>query len=282
MQDWIIRPQIRNVPGIAGVDAIGGYTKQYVVQPDPGRLIALGLSFSDLATAIERNNVSTGAGYVERGGEGTVVRSGGRVTTVSELEQVVVTTREGTPILLRDVARVTIGQAPRTGSASGNGQEMVVGTALMLIGENSRTVAAAVHAKVDELKRTLPIGIEATVVLDRGILVDATIKTVAKNLSEGALLVVVILFLMLGNIRAAIITAMVIPITMLLTSFGMVRGGISANLMSLGALDFGLIVDGAVIITENSLRHLSERQHEKGRLLTLSERRRRSRTAPRR
>jgi len=272
VQDWIIRPLIRNVPGVAGVDAIGGYTKQYVVQPDPARLIALGLGFSDLATAIERNNVSTGAGYVERGGEGLVVRSGGRVTGVAELEGIVVAAREGVPILLRDVGRVTIGQAPRTGSASGNGQEMVVGTALMLLGENSRTVAAAVHAKVDELRRALPRGIEAVAVLDRGILVDATIHTVAKNLGEGALLVVVILFLMLGNIRAAIITALVIPVTMLMTAFGMVRGGISANLMSLGALDFGLIVDGAVIITENSLRHLSERQHEKGRLLTLEER----------
>ncbi|WP_338665938.1 CusA/CzcA family heavy metal efflux RND transporter [Pararoseomonas sp. SCSIO 73927] len=272
VQDWIIRPQVRNVPGIAGVDAIGGYTKQYVVQPDPARLIGLGLSFADLSTAIERNNVSTGAGYVERGGEGLVVRSGGRVTSVAELEGIVVATREGVPILLRDVGRVTIGQAPRTGSASGNGQEMVVGTALMLIRENSRIVAEAVHAKVDELRRTLPRGVEAVVVLDRGVLVDATITTVAKNLGEGALLVVVILFLMLGNIRAAIITAMVIPVTMLLTSFGMVRGGISANLMSLGALDFGLIVDGAVIITENSLRHLAERQHERGRLLTLEER----------
>ena len=272
VQDWIIRPQVRNVRGIAGVDAIGGYTKQYVVQPDPARLVGLGLSFADLTTAIERNNVSVGAGYVERGGEGLVVRSGGRVTGIAELEQVVVATREGVPIMLRDVARVTIGQAQRTGSASGNGQEMVVGTALMLIRENSRTVAEAVHAKIDEIGRTLPRGIEATTVLDRGILVDATIHTVAKNLGEGALLVVVILFLMLGNIRAAIITALVIPVTMLLTAFGMVRGGISANLMSLGALDFGLIVDGAVIITENSLRHLAERQHEKGRLLTLEER----------
>ena len=272
VQDWIIRPQVRNVPGIAGVDAIGGYTKQYVIQPDPARLIGLGLSFADLSTAIERNNVSTGAGYVERGGEGLVVRSGGRVTGFAELEQVVVATREGVPILLRDVARVVVGQAPRTGSASGNGQEMVVGTALMLIRENSRIVAEAVHAKLNELARTLPRGVEAVVVLDRGILVDATIRTVAKNLGEGALLVVVILFLMLGNFRAAIITALVIPVTMLLTAFGMVRGGISANLMSLGALDFGLIVDGAVIITENSLRHLAERQHEKGRLLTLEER----------
>ncbi|WP_424138127.1 efflux RND transporter permease subunit [Roseomonas chloroacetimidivorans] len=272
VQDWIIRPQLRNVPGIAGVDAIGGYTKQYVVQPDTARLIGLGLSFSDLTSAVERNNVSTGAGYVERGGEGLVVRSGGRVTSVAELEQVVVATREGVPILLRDVARVTTGQAPRTGSASGNGQEMVVGTALMLVGENSRTVAAAVHKRVDDLKRILPRGIEAAVVLDRGILVDSTIHTVAKNLGEGALLVVAILFLMLGNIRAAVITALAIPVTMLLTAFGMVRGGISANLMSLGALDFGLIVDGAVIITENSLRHLAERQHEKGRGLTLEER----------
>ena len=272
VQDWIIRPQVRNVRGIAGVDAIGGYTKQYVVQPDPARLIGLGLSFADLSTAIERNNVSVGAGYIERGGEGLVVRSGGRVTSIPELEQVVVATREGVPIMLRDVARVTIGQAQRTGSASGNGQEMVVGTALMLIRENSRIVAEAVHAKVDEIGRTLPRGIEATTVLDRGVLVDATIHTVAKNLGEGALLVVVILFLMLGNIRAALITALVIPVTMLLTAFGMVRGGISANLMSLGALDFGLVVDGAVIITENSLRHLSERQHEKGRLLTLEER----------
>ncbi|WP_419899983.1 efflux RND transporter permease subunit [Roseomonas sp. USHLN139] len=272
VQDWIIRPEIRNIPGIAGVDAIGGYVKQYVVQPDPARLMALGLSFGDLTSAIERSNVSTGAGYIDRGGEGLVVRSGGRVTSVAELEQVVVTTREGAPILLRDVGRVAIGQAQRTGSASGNGQEMVVGTALMLIGENSRTVAAAVHARVEGLGRMLPPGIEATAVLDRGILVDATIQTVAKNLGEGALLVIVILFLMLGNIRAAIITALVIPVTMLLTAFGMVRGGISANLMSLGALDFGLIVDGAVIITENSLRHLAERQHEKGRLLTLEER----------
>ena len=272
IQDWVIRPQMRNVIGMAGVDAIGGYVKQYVVQPDPARLMSYGLSFSDLATAIERNNASVGAGYVERGGEGLVVRSPGRLATVAEMETVVVTTREGTPILLRDVAQVRTGQAPRTGSASGNGQEMVVGTALMLIGGNSRTVAAAAEERLAAVGRTLPPGIEARAVLDRGMLVDSTIKTVAKNLAEGALLVVAVLFLMLGNIRAAVITAAVIPITMLLTAFGMVRGGISANLMSLGALDFGLIVDGAVIITENSLRHLAERQHEKGRLLTLEER----------
>ncbi|WP_426960376.1 efflux RND transporter permease subunit [Muricoccus radiodurans] len=272
IQDWVIRPQLRTVPGIAGIDAIGGYVKQYVVQPDTARLMALGLSFRDLSDALERNNASVGAGYVERAGEGLVVRSPGRLTTTAEMEGVVVATRTGTPILLRDVARVVSGQAPRTGSASGNGQEMVVGTALMLIGGNSRTVAAAVHARLDQVARTLPPGVEARAVLDRGVLVDSTIQTVAKNLAEGALLVIVVLFLMLGNIRAALITAAVIPLTMLLTAFGMVRGGISANLMSLGALDFGLIVDGAVIITENSLRHLAERQHEKDRALTLEER----------
>ena len=272
VQDWVIRPQLRTVTGLAGVDAIGGYVKQFVVQPDLAHMMGLGLSFANLAEALERNNASVGAGYVDRGGEGLVVRSPGRIATVAEMEQVVVATREGVPILLRDLARVQTGQAPRMGSASENGREVVVGTALMLIGGNSRTVAAAVEARLVDVRRTLPPGIEAKVVLDRGVLVDSTIKTVAKNLAEGALLVVAVLFLMLGNIRAALITAAVIPITMLLTAFGMVRGGISANLMSLGALDFGLIVDGAVIITENSLRLLAERQHEKGRGLTLDER----------
>ena len=272
IQDWVIRPQLRTVSGLAGVDAIGGYVKQFVVQPDPARLMSLGLSFGNLAEALERNNASIGAGYVERGGEGLVVRSPGRLASVAEMEQVVVATREGVPILLRDVAQVRAGQAPRMGSASENGRDVVVGTALMLIGGNSRTVAAAVEKRLAEVGRTLPPGIEARSVLDRGVLVDSTIHTVAKNLAEGALLVVAVLFLMLGNIRAAGITAAVIPVTMLLTAFGMVQGGISANLMSLGALDFGLIVDGAVIITENSLRHLAERQHEKGDRLTLEER----------
>ncbi len=272
VQDWVIRPQLRTLSGLAGVDAIGGYVKQFVVQPDPARLMALGLTFRDLGEALERNNASMGAGYVERGGEGLVVRSAGRLSKVAEMEQVVVATRNGVPVLLRDVANVETGQAPRLGSASENGREVVVGTALMLIGGNSRTVAAAVEERLAEVRKTLPPGIEAKSVLDRGVLVDSTIRTVAKNLAEGALLVVAVLFLMLGNIRAALITAAVIPVTMLLTAFGMVRGGISANLMSLGALDFGLIVDGAVIITENSLRHLAERQHEFKRKLDLEER----------
>jgi len=272
VQDWIIRPQLRTTLGLAGVDSIGGYEKQFVVQPDPMRLTALGLTFRHIAEALEQNNTSLGAGYIDRGGEALVVRSPGRIATIAEMAQIVVTTREGVPILLRDVARIETGRAPRMGSASENGQEVVVGTALMLIRGNSRTVAAAVEARLAEINRTLPPGIEAKVVLDRGLLVDATIKTVAKNLAEGALLVIAVLFLLLGNIRAALITAAVIPVTMLLTAAGMLRGGMSANLMSLGALDFGLIVDGAVIIAENSLRRLAERQHELDRVLTQSER----------
>ncbi|MBX6741096.1 MAG: CusA/CzcA family heavy metal efflux RND transporter, partial [Acetobacteraceae bacterium] len=272
LQDWVIRPQLRTVPGVAGVDAIGGFVKQYHVQPDPARLIGLGLSFADVAEALERNNASRGAGYLERGGEGYVVRSGGRLETVEDIRNVVVATREGIPVRVRDVARVEVGRELRTGSASVDGREAVVGTALMLIGENSRTVAAAVDAKLREIARSLPPGVQLRTVLNRTELVDATIRTVAKNLAEGALLVIVVLFLLLGNLRAAVVTALVIPVTMLLTATGMLEGGISANLMSLGALDFGLIVDGAVIITENSLRHLAERQHALGRTLDTRER----------
>lgn len=272
VQDWIIRPQIRTVPGVAGVDAIGGLAKQYQVQPDPAKLIGLGLSFADLADAIERNNVSRGAGYLDRNGEGFVVRSGGRLESMEEIGNVVVATRSGVPVRVKDVATVAVGREIRTGSASENGREVVVGTALMLIGANSRTVAAAIDARMNEIRRSLPPDVEARTVLNRTLLVDATISTVAKNLSEGALLVVLVLFLLLGNIRAALITAAVIPVTMLLTVTAMVQGRISANLMSLGALDFGLIVDGAVIIAENSLRHLAERRHQFGRSLTRGER----------
>ena len=272
VQDWIIRPQLKGVPGIAGVDSIGGYEKQYQVQPDPSKLIGYGLSFNDVAEAIEANNVSRGAGYVERNGEGFVVRAGGRVESMREIGAIVVVTRGGVPVRVRDVADVVIGRELRTGSASENGQEVVVGTALMLIGENSRTVSAAVDAKMQAINKSLPPGVHAKAVLNRTLLVNATVKTVAKNLAEGAGLVVLVLFLLLGNFRAALITALVIPVAMLMTMTGMVQGRISANLMSLGALDFGLIVDGAVIIAENSLRHLSERQHKLGRLLTTGER----------
>ena len=272
VQDWIIRPQLKGVPGVAGVDSIGGYKKQYHVQPDPNKLIGYGLTFADIANAIETNNINRGAGYVERNGEGFVVRSAGRIEHMNEIGRVVVASRDGIPIRINDVAEVLIGKELRTGSASENGEEVVVGTVLMRIGENSRTVSASVEAKMQEINRSLPPDVHAKTVLNRTILVNATIKTVSKNLAEGALLVIAVLFLLLGNVRAAIITALVIPVAMLMTITGMVRGNISANLMSLGALDFGLIVDGAVIITENSLRHLAEQQHKLKRQLTLDER----------
>ena len=272
VQDWIVRPQMKTVLGVAGADAIGGFVKQFQVQPDPARLISYGLSFSQVIAAIEANNVSRGANYIEQNGEGYVVRASGRVENIGDISQIVVTTRAGVPVRVKDVAEVVIGRELRTGSASVDGREVVLGTALMLIGGNSRTVAAAADAKIKQISRTLPPGIYAHTVLNRTQLVDATIHTVATNLAEGALLVVVVLFLLLGNLRAAIVTACVIPVTMLVTATGMLQGKISANLMSLGALDFGLIVDGAVIIAENSLRHLAERQREFGRALSLDER----------
>lgn len=272
VQDWIIRPQLKTVPGVAGVDVIGGFEKQYHVQPDPAKLIGFGVSFADIAEALERNNHNRGAGYIERNGEGYVVRSAGRLESSEEIGEVVVATRAGVPVRIRDAAEVKIGRELRTGSASENGKEAVVGTALMLIGGNSRTISAAVDAKMKEVNKSLPADIEAKTVLNRTLLVDATVKTVTKNLAEGAILVIFVLFLLLGNFRAALITAAVIPVTMLLTMTGMVQGHISANLMSLGALDFGLIVDGAVIIAENSLRHLAERQHALGRTLSKGER----------
>ncbi len=272
VQDWIIRPQLKGVTGVAEIDAIGGYEQQFQVQPDPQKLLSLGLTFADVITAIERNNTSVGAGYIERKGESYIVRADGRVQTISDIGNVIIVSKAGVPVYLKNVAEVGIGRELRTGSASENGNEVVVGTAMMLKGGNSRTVASAVDEKMQGIRKALPTGIEVTTVLDRTKLVNATIKTVSKNLAEGALLVIVVLFLMLGNLRAAIVTALVIPVTMLLTAVGMLEAGISANLMSLGALDFGLIVDGAVIITENALRRLAERQHHEGRLLDLSER----------
>src|SRR5215475_5050410 len=272
VQDWIIRPQMRTVPGIAGADAIGGYVKQYRIEPDPARLVGYGVSFGQIVSAVGANNNSRGANYIERNGEGYVVRTNGLVAHLAEIEEIAVATRGGVPVRVKDLAQVTVGRELRTGSASVNGHEVVLGTALMLVGGNSRTVSAAADAKIKDINRTLPSGIQARAVLNRTELVDATVHTVATNLSLGALLVVLVLFLMLGNFRAALITAAVIPITMLVTSMGMLAGKLSANLMSLGALDFGLIVDGAIIIAENSLRHLSGRRKMLARRLTASER----------
>ncbi|MDF2386220.1 CusA/CzcA family heavy metal efflux RND transporter [Nostoc ellipsosporum NOK] len=271
-QDWIVTPLLKNVPGLAGIDSIGGYARQILVIPDVAKLATLGLTLTDLATAIERNNTSSGGGFVDRNGEGLAVRADALVRGPAELSRIVVATRAGVPITLDQVATVRTGQAVRMGSASENGTEVVVGTAIMRIGENSRTVATAVADRLKSINASLPPDVVVQPVLDRTALVNSTIRTVARNLSEGALLVIVVLFLLLGNFRAALIAAAVIPVTMLLTGFGMLRLGVSANLMSLGALDFGLIVDGAVIIVENALRRLAERQHEAGRPLERAER----------
>ncbi|MEZ4332250.1 MAG: CusA/CzcA family heavy metal efflux RND transporter [Myxococcota bacterium] len=272
VQDWIIRPQVKAVHGVAGVDVVGGFVKQFHIQPDPRRLVAHQLTFHDVLVALERNNQSTGAGYIEDGGEAFLVRATGRIETIEQIGGIAIGERSGTPIYVRDVAWVGIERELRMGSASRNGREVVVATALMRIGENSRTVARAVDEKMKEIARTLPPGIRATTVLDRTTLVDATIATVERNLVEGAVLVIVVLFLLLGNFRAALITAFAIPLSMLLTATAMVETRTSGNLMSLGAIDFGLIVDGAVIIVENCLRLLAEEQHRLGRPLTRGER----------
>ncbi|MBY8825689.1 efflux RND transporter permease subunit [Sphingomonas colocasiae] len=272
VQDWVIRPQLRSVRGVAGIDSIGGYEKQFVVQPDPAKLATYGISFSELAEALERANISVGANFIQRGGEAFLVRADGRIRSVDEIGRAAVATRGGVAVAVRDVATVRIGGGLRTGTASQNGREVVIGTALMLADGNSRIVAASVADKLESVAKTMPPGITLTTVLDRSTLVDATIGTVEKNLAEGALLVAAILFWLLGNFRAAIIATLVIPLSFLFMGTGMNMLGVSGNLMSLGALDFGLIVDGSIIIIENCLRRLAERQHHEGRLLTLPER----------
>ena len=272
VQDWIVAPLMRSADGVAGVDSIGGYEKQYLVQPDPERLAGYGVSLDQLISALEAANQAEGANFVERAGEALLARVDARLGTVEDIEQAVVATREGIPIRVADVATIAIGGDLRTGAGSLNGEEAVIGTVLMRAGENSRTVAAGAAARLDEIQDSLPAGVTAEIVYNRSSLVDATIRTVRNNLTEGALLVIAILFLLLGNIRAAIIAALVIPLSMLMAAIGMNRLGVSGNLMSLGALDFGLIVDGAVIIVENSIGRLAARQEQEGRLLALKER----------
>jgi cobalt-zinc-cadmium resistance protein CzcA len=272
VQDWIIAPQMRSVRGVAGVDSIGGYEKQYVVQPDPTKLAAYGVAITDLVTALQASNISVGADYIHRAGETLLVKADARVRSVPDIENAVVASRNGIAVHVRDLASVEIGGGLRMGAATLDGHEVAIGTVQMLAGANSRTVAHEAGRKLAEIARSLPPGVRADVIYDRSKLVDATIRTVARNLSEGALLVVAVLLLLLGNIRAALIAMAVIPLAMLMTAIGMTRLGVSANLMSLGALDFGLIVDGAVIVVENSLRRLAVRQHHEARLLSLDER----------
>jgi len=272
IQDWIIKPQLRNVPGVTEINSIGGFAKQYQVAPIPEKLASYGLTLQDIVTALDRNNNNVGAGYIEKRGEQYLIRAPGQVHSIEDIGNIILGNVQGVPIRIRDVGEVEIGRELRTGAATVNGREVVLGTVFMLIGQNSRSVSQAVDQKMGEINRTLPEGVQAITVYDRTVLVDKAINTVKKNLTEGAILVIVILFLFLGNIRAAIITAMVIPLSMLFTFTGMVTYQVSANLMSLGALDFGVIIDGAVVIVENCVRRLAHAQEQQGRALTRTER----------
>ncbi|MCL5768421.1 CusA/CzcA family heavy metal efflux RND transporter [Acinetobacter sp. AOR34_HL] len=272
IQDWIVRPQLQRVKGVAEINSIGGYNKTYIVSPDLKRLQQLQISLTEFQTALQENNENRGAGFIEENGQQLTVRVPGMLSTVEDIQNITVSVKNGLPIRVADIATVAIGHDLRTGAATYNGEETVLGIAMMMMGENSRTVAQAVDAKIQEIQPTLPKGVEIETVYDRTSLVNKAIKTVQKNLVEGAILVIVILFVFLGNFRAALITACVIPLSMLFTLTGMAEQNISANLMSLGALDFGIIVDGAVVIVENCIRRLAEAQHHAGRLLTRRER----------
>jgi cobalt-zinc-cadmium resistance protein CzcA len=271
IQDWIVKPQLRNVAGVAEINAIGGYAKEYQVAPQPQRLASYGLTLQDVVLALERNNGNVGAGYIEQRGEQLLVRAPGQVGSLEDLRNIVLRSVDGVPVRVRDVAEVEIGHELRTGAATENGREVVLGTVFMLIGENSRAVAQAVDRQMAVINRSLPPGVVALTVYDRTALVDQAIGTVKRNLLEGAVLVIAVLFVFLGNLRAALITAMVIPLAMLFTFSGMVAYKVSANLLSLGALDFGIIVDGAVVIVENCVRRLAHAQALQGRVPTRAE-----------
>jgi cobalt-zinc-cadmium resistance protein CzcA len=272
LQDWVIKPQLRTVEGVTEINTIGGYRRQYHVRPDPARLLAYGLTLHDVEAAIAHNNGTVGGGYIAHKGEQYLVNTTGRITDPSEIGEIVVATRRGIAIHVHDVASVGLGQELRTGAATENGEEVVLGTAFMLLGENSRTVSRRVAERLEAVNKTLPKGVVAHTVYDRTKLVDATLETVRANLFEGAVLVVAVLFLLLGNVTGALIVALIIPLSMLFAVTGMVQGKISANLLSLGAIDFGIIVDGAVVMVENMVRRLSERQRALGRTLDLQER----------
>lgn len=270
VQDWIIKPQLSLVKGVVEINTIGGYNKQYHITPYPDKMLKFGVSFADIKQALTQNNSNIGAGFVENNGQQILVRSPAQLSSITEIGEVVLKTIDAAPIQIKDLAEVMIGKELRTGAATKDGKETVLATAMMLVGENSRAVAQRVAEKLQQIKPSLPSGIVINTVYDRTTLIDKTIATVTTNLFEGALLVMAVLFLLLGNFRAAIITAMIIPLAMLSTISGMVKAGVSANLMSLGALDFGLIVDGAVIIVENAIRRLSQAQSKQ--LLPLKER----------
>ncbi len=272
IQDWIIKPQLRNVRGVAEINTIGGFAKEYQVAPDPKLMVAYRITLEQLVVALERNNANVGAGFIERNGEQLSIRTPGQLGSPADIGNIVLSNAGGAPVRVRDIAEVGIGRELRSGAATDNGREVVLGTAFMLVGENSRSVSQAVAQRLEIINQNLPKGVSAITVYDRTDLVDKAIATVRKNLIEGAILVIAVLFLFLGNLRAALITAMVIPLSMLFTFTGMATNKVSANLMSLGALDFGIIVDGAVVIVENAIRRLAHAQEKHGRILTRSER----------
>ncbi|NWK74293.1 CusA/CzcA family heavy metal efflux RND transporter [Acinetobacter sp. SwsAc6] len=272
IQDWIVRPQLQRVQGVAEVNSIGGFNKTYVVSPDLNRMQQLNLSLEQLQQALTENNENRGAGFIEENGQQLTVRVPGTLNNISDIENTMIDSPNGSPIRVGDIAQVSIGHDLRTGGATYNGEETVLGIAMMAMGQNSRTVSKAVDAKIKDIQTSLPKGVKIETVYDRTTLVEKAIKTVQKNLVEGAILVIIILFIFLGNIRAALITACVIPLSMLFTLTGMAQKNISANLMSLGALDFGIIVDGAVVIVENCIRRLAHAQQTLKRPLTQNER----------
>ena len=268
VQDWIIRPQLAQVAGVAEINTSGGFEEQIHIRPDPALLLQHQITVPQLVSAIRRNNSNRGAGYIEVHGEQQLVRAVGQLKSIEDIRDTVVA-RNGTAIVrIRDLAEVTQGEELRTGAATRGGSETVLGSAMMLMGENPKEVAEALKRRLQDIATSLPDGVTTEVVYNRTDLVGKTLATVQTNLLEGALLVIFVLFIMLRNLRAALITAAVIPLAMLATITGMVQAGVSANLMSLGALDFGLIVDGAVIIVENCVRRLSA----SGSALTLRER----------
>jgi cobalt-zinc-cadmium resistance protein CzcA len=272
IQDWIVRPQLRQTPGVVEVNTAGGYTKQFHILPDPDKLLAYDLTLQDVMAAVARNNANSGAAYIERNGAQYLIRSPGQVSDLDDIRAITVARRNGVPLALHNIADIEIGSELRSGAATQSGREVVLGTVFMLIGENSRQVARATAEKLESIKPSLPESVVLKPLYDRTSLVDKTIATVEKNLAEGALLVIAVLLLLLGNWKAALVTAAVIPLAMLMTITGMVQSRVSGNLMSLGALDFGLIVDGAVIIVENCLRRLAEEQQHLRTLPGLQER----------
>jgi cobalt-zinc-cadmium resistance protein CzcA len=273
VHDYLIKPRLRSTPGLAEVNSQGGYEKQIVIQPNPDKLKSVGMSFSEVADAIGENVENAGGSVIQLGGEQVAVRAAGRVQTLAEIENLPLKFgARATPLRVKDVAEVGIGKAVRTGAATYNGEEAVLGSALMLAGENSRLVAQRVDARLREIQAQLPTGVKIIPVYDRTVLVDRTIRTVELSLFEGAILVAVVLLLMIGNWRAALIVALAIPLSLLFAMTGMVQGRVSGNLMSLGAIDFGLIIDGAVVMVENIIRHLAAKQHHLKRRLTATER----------